>query len=109
MKERLNRERKTINAMIGLYCRRHHGNRPDLCGPCAFLLAYAKARLDKCPYGQQKPTCGQCPVHCYKPAMRENVRDVMRYAGPRMIWHHPLLAIQHMLDGFKIKKKVKAG
>ncbi len=31
--------------------------------------------------------------------MRERVRVVMRTAGPRMIWKHPILAIRHVIDG----------
>jgi hypothetical protein len=37
-------------------------------------------------------------VHCYKPAMREQIRVVMRYSGPRMAQRHPLLAAAHLLD-----------
>jgi hypothetical protein len=31
--------------------------------------------------------------------MREQVRAVMRYAGPRMVKEHPLLAAAHLTDG----------
>jgi hypothetical protein len=27
------------------------------------------------------------------------MREVMRYAGPRMLWRHPLLAVAHLIDG----------
>ncbi|MBN1473683.1 MAG: nitrous oxide-stimulated promoter family protein [Syntrophaceae bacterium] len=101
MKNRfIKKEYKTIEAMAGLYCRGLHGtDKKQLCADCEELLAYVKARLDKCPYQEQKPTCAKCPIHCYKPAMREKVRSVMRYAGPRMLKHHPLLAIRHLLHG----------
>lgn len=93
-------EYKTLEAMIGLYCRGLHGTtKRDVCADCGKLLAYAKARINKCPYQEQKPTCAKCPIHCYKPAMRGKVRNVMRYAGPRMLNHHPLLAIRHLLHG----------
>jgi len=94
---RTERERKTIDAMIRLFCRDHHGMKRSLCLQCAGLQAYAGQRLEKCPYGDDKPTCVKCPIHCYKPALREQVQTVMRYAGPRMLWHHPILAIRHML------------
>jgi hypothetical protein len=95
----LEREYKTIEAMIGLSCReRHDTGIGELCSACHELLTYTKARLDKCPYQEQKPTCGQCPKHCYKTDMREKIRDVMRYAGPRMLWRHPFLAIRHLSD-----------
>jgi hypothetical protein len=97
--KRIRRERKTIAAMIAIYCRDHHdGGRSGLCPECAALHAYAEQRLDKCPFGETKPTCVKCPIHCYKPACREQVREVMRYAGPRMLVRHPVLAIRHLLD-----------
>jgi hypothetical protein len=96
---RLARERRTIKVMIGLYCRDHHHHGRGLCEACASVAAYADKRLDLCPYGPDKPTCFNCPVHCYQPRMRETVKDVMRYAGPRMMKRHPVLAVRHLLDG----------
>lgn len=93
------RERRTIEAMIAIYCRDHHPRRKGLCAECGEVLAYAELRLDKCLFADNKPTCANCPVHCYKPAMREQVKLIMRYAGPRMIYNHPFLAIRHILDG----------
>jgi len=78
---------------------RHATNAVALCEECSALLAYARARLARCPYGVDKPTCAKCTTHCYKPAMREQVRAVMRYAGPRMVKEHPLLAAAHLTDG----------
>ena len=95
---RLNRERRTIAAMIAISCRDHHRTR-GLCAACAALEAYASERLDRCVYGPEKPTCVNCPIHCYKREKREAVREVMRYAGPRMLRRHPILAIMHLLDG----------
>lgn len=85
--------------MLELYCRRHHCSTGGLCDECAALEAYADRRLDRCPYGPAKPTCANCPVHCYRAAERERMREVMRFAGPRMIWRHPVLALLHLLDG----------
>lgn len=95
---RLDRERRTIAAMIAIYCRDHHGT-GALCETCAALEAYASERIDRCVYGPEKPTCVNCPIHCYKLDRREAVREVMRYAGPRMLRRHPILAIRHILDG----------
>jgi len=95
---RLARERRTIQAMISIYCRDHHHAR-GLCDECASLEVYASRRLDICPYGAEKPTCLKCAVHCYQPRMRDTVREVMRYAGPRMLKRHPVLAITHFMDG----------
>jgi hypothetical protein len=97
---RLAREKKTIAAMLRIYCGRHHDD-AQVCNQCGELLQYALARLDRCPFGAEKSTCARCPVHCYKPAMRERIRQVMRYAGPRILLRHPILAIRHWLDGRK--------
>ena len=95
---RIRRERKTIEKMLGLYCRDHHGRKSGLCGECHGLWTYAMARLEKCPLRVDKPQCNQCKIHCYKPAIREQVRQVMRYSGPRMLWRHPVAAVQYLID-----------
>lgn len=84
-----------------------HGVSEALCGECDRLLAYANGRLERCPFGAKKPSCGHCPVHCYKPAMRRQIKDVMRYAGPRMLYRHPILAILHLWDSFRRDKGTK--
>jgi hypothetical protein len=90
------RDQRTIAAMLALYCRDHHGTRGAPCEVCRRLLDYSHGRLAKCPYGAEKTTCRECPIHCYRPAERASMRDVMRYAGPRMLWRHPLLALRHL-------------
>jgi hypothetical protein len=102
IQKRLARERVTMSKMVGIYCSAHHGTSGDaLCADCRVFLDYAETRLHKCPYGEEKPTCANCPVHCYKPAQREQARKIMRFAGPRMLLRHPLLAIRHQLDGLR--------
>ena len=96
---RLARELATLSTMIGMHCHDLHGEDDGLCEDCAALLAYATRRLDRCVFGDDKPTCANCTVHCYSAAMRDEVRTVMRYAGPRIIWRHPVLAVRHLLDG----------
>lgn len=103
---RMQREAATIEAMVRIYCRERHGGDETLCDECRELLAYAGKRLANCPFQEGKTTCGKCPIHCYKPGMRERVRQVMRYVGPRMMRHHPVMGIRHMLDGLR-KKPVK--
>jgi hypothetical protein len=98
---RMQRELKTVECMIGIYCRDKHHAREECCGACQELLEYARFRLKNCPFQENKTTCGNCPIHCYKPGMRNTIREVMRYAGPRMIRYHPLLAIRHMIDGLR--------
>ena len=96
---RIRRERKTIEAMIDVYCRAHHGMEDELCPECCSLLEYAFRRLEHCPFKEEKPTCANCAIHCYKPEMRDRVRSVMRYAGPRMTKPHPVLSLFHFIDG----------
>jgi hypothetical protein len=93
------RELRTFEAMLRLYCRGHgHQNRTPVCGVCGELLEYATRRLERCLFGDAKPTCTNCVVHCYSADMREQVRIVMRWAGPRMLLRHPILGILHKLD-----------
>lgn len=96
---RLARELKTMRAMVRIHCRDRHAASDRLCAQCAALLDYATRRLDRCVFGDEKPTCANCKVHCYSESMREDIRAVMRYAGPRMVWRHPVLAIAHLCDG----------
>ena len=85
--------------MIRIYCRGKHGTERGLCRECSSLQGYAWNRLQKCPFQEGKTTCAKCPVHCYRPEMREQIRKVMRYAGPRMLLRHPIMTLWHMLDG----------
>lgn len=89
-------EKKVVEQMIRLYCRKKEGN-PQLCEKCRELLAYAMSRLDHCKFGENKPTCRKCPVHCYCPDMKMRIKIVMRWSGPRMIFYHPVSAIKHIL------------
>ncbi len=105
---RMAREARTIEAMIQIYCHDKHATRGDtLCESCQGLLSYAGLRLNKCPYQENKTTCAKCPTHCYKPERREAVRQVMRYAGPRMLWKHPYLAIMHLLVDSRREKPTR--
>ena len=98
---RVERERRTMEAMIQVYCHGMHGGGTGECAECAELQAYADKRLEKCPFQEEKPPCAQCPIHCYQPARREQVKAVMRYSGPRMLLRHPLFALRHWLDSFR--------
>ena len=98
---RLSRERKTVEIMIKIHCRDKHGAKTGLCEECTDLASYTSTRLDKCRYGEGKPTCANCPVHCYNREMRRKIKDVMRHSGPKMLFRHPVLAIRHVMDGFK--------
>lgn len=95
--------------MIEIYCHRMHKTRGELCDECRALLNYAGRCLDRCPFQESKTTCANCKVHCYKPSMREKIKSVMRYAGPRMIYHHPVLSAFHFTDGLRKKAPASTG
>jgi len=106
MPSRIARESKTVAVMISDYCRLHHRENA-VCPECRELKDYALKRLEKCPFREGKTVCSKCPVHCFQPDMRESIRNVMRYAGPRMIYRHPVMAIFHIVDSRR-KEPVKA-
>ena len=94
---RIELEKYTVSLMIRLYCQRKEGNK-SLCEQCSQLEEYAHKRLSACKYGEQKTACKKCPTHCYRKDMREKIRQVMRFSGPRMILYHPLEAIRHLFE-----------
>lgn len=99
---RIEYEKQVVRWMIEIYCHAHHGTENDsLCNVCAALNDYAVARLSHCRFVDDKPSCKRCPVHCYNPQMREQIRQVMRYSGPRMLWHHPIAAVRHLIQNIK--------
>jgi len=94
-----------MECMVAIWCADHHAAASrdgETCAECRTFLAYAERRLEKCPYGEAKPTCAKCPIHCYKRAQREQAREIMAYAGPRMTYRHPWLALMHLVD--KVRK-----
>lgn len=97
--EKREKEKRTVRFMIEIYCRRKHRMRgTQLCPECQQLADYASARVDHCPFMKTKTFCSNCKVHCYKPDMREKIRNVMRFSGPRMILYCPRLVIRHKLS-----------
>ena len=96
-------EKKVVSLMIRLYCNGNHGTKNGvLCDDCKALSEYAKARVKHCPHMETKTFCSNCRTHCYKPEMREKIRAVMRWSGKRMIFHHPVMAVRHVIE---MKKK----
>lgn len=100
------REKAMVSQMIALYCKKNHKTN-GLCPDCAALDSYARERSDKCPFMETKTFCSNCRVHCYKPQMREKIRAVMRFSGPRMIFHHPVAAVRHVIETKREKKKLE--
>jgi hypothetical protein len=109
-----------------IYCKAHHDDRertrlesdgvdlgvygrkaPGVCKECAELLRYAEKRRAFCPK-DPKPFCSYCDTHCYKTDMREYMREVMRYAGPRSMWHgHAVDGVKHLIEGKKHKREME--
>lgn len=107
IKSRIEREKITVGAMVKLYCKLNHNTHGILCDECGTMFDYVMLKLDKCPFEEDKPTCLNCSIHCYKSAEREKIREIMRFSGPKMIWHHPILAMLHLIDNRRSKKSVE--
>ena len=87
--EKREREQQIVSKMIDLYCRKKHKTKGKMCPDCQALKDYAELRISKCPF------------------MREKIREVMRFSGPRMIFHHPIMAVSHLIESNKEKKKLQ--
>ncbi|WP_392566674.1 nitrous oxide-stimulated promoter family protein [Utexia brackfieldae] len=121
---RIREEKQAVGYMIALYCQRHHQprhsrstltqnglpqnrcpeNKQTLCEHCQDLYDYAMQRLTLCRFGEDKPTCAHCPKHCYRKDYQRHIRQVMRFAGPRMIFYHPLIAIRHLIQHLQSRR-----
>ncbi|WP_301626787.1 nitrous oxide-stimulated promoter family protein [Paenibacillus apis] len=98
---RIRREKTTVRHMISMYCKIKHpsaGMDNELCPECRKLADYALNRLTYCRFGEDKSSCRNCEVHCYAPDYQQRIREVMRFAGMRMLWRHPWLTLRHMAD-----------
>ena len=103
---RREREKALVSQMIALYCKKNHGGR-GMCPDCTALDVYARQRSDKCPFMENKPFCSNCRVHCYQPEMRQKIREVMRFSGPRMMFRHPVVVMRHMIETKKEKRRLE--
>ena len=109
------REKETVTLMIRLYCRKRHAEaraaagvgKEELCPECEALATYARQRSDRCPFMEEKTFCSNCRVHCYTPEMREKIREVMRFSGPRMMFHRPVMAIRHLVESKREERKLR--
>ena len=106
VEDKRKKEKEVVSLMIDLYCKGNH-HQKTTCQECRKLKEYACQRVDKCPFMETKTFCSNCKVHCYKPEMRESIREVMRYSGPRMIFHHPVMAVNHLIESRKEKRRLE--
>lgn len=96
---RIEREKRVIKLMVELYCHKKHQHKSKgLCEECRELLDYAHKRLSFCKFGDEKTTCQKCPIHCYKKDMKQKVKEVMRFSGPRVLIYSPIEFFRHMFD-----------
>ena len=97
MNSRIEREKKTVRKMIAIYCRHNLGT-SHLPAQYQQLADYACQRLDKCKFGERKPSCKRCKIHCYTPEKRRLIRQVMKWSGPRIFFYAPMDAIRHLFS-----------
>ncbi len=102
-------EDKIIEFMINLYCKKNcdksKNTNYDLCDDCNALLNYAKKRISLCRHKETKTFCANCETQCYSPKMKKQIREVMKFSGPRMLIYNPKLAIYHVICTLKHKLK----
>lgn len=102
VEKKRDREKKVITEMVKLYCRKNHKER-ELCDECREILNYSLKRIDNCRFMETKTFCSNCKSPCYSPKMKEKVKKIMKFSGPRMLLYHPLLVIYHIISGLKNK------
>ncbi len=109
VEEKRQHEKQVLTTMCKIYCKGNHGKLKDgkLCPECQELLDYAIFRTDKCPFMETKTFCSACKVHCYTKEKQEKIRQVMKYAGPRMLPVHPILIIKHGMVTMKSVRQKK--
>jgi len=111
----LQKDLRTLALFVLVYCRHHHGEAPKepltlkthdveaiagrslpLCDGCRKLLAHAMVKRTRCPMSP-KPACKHCPVHCYHPSYRQQIREVMKFSGKKMLLSGRLDYLFHLL------------
>lgn len=103
LSNRIEREKRTVGIMIKMYCDNNHDKIGSICSECNELTEFANERINRCVFQNDKPVCSECKIYCYRQDMRDKIKTVMRYAGPRMIFHHPIIGIRHLIDKRKYK------
>lgn len=96
------KEIETIELMIKIYCRHHHKNK-GLCQNCQNILNYSSQRIELCPVKSTKTFCSCCKIHCYNKEIQKEIKKIMRYSGPFMLFYHPIKALSHMFLTIKYK------
>ncbi len=106
---------RTLVRFVEVYCHHRHreagmcvvdskvvdlqtlaGHAVTLCPECAKLLNHALVKRSICPM-QPKPACKHCPRHCYHPTYRQQIKEVMKYSGRRLVLSGRLDLLWHLL------------
>ena len=87
-------EKELLALMISIY---ENDHQQDL----SKLKEYAFKRIDCCPRKEEKTFCSSCPIHCYQKIYREQIKEVMKYSGKRMLFKHPVITIKHLINTIK--------
>lgn len=96
---KLTKQQEVVDLMIDIYYKKHR----DEAITKEALKAYVALKLSRCPFKENKGFCSNCKIHCYAKDYKELIKKVMRYSGPRMIYHHPLVAISHLVSTIRRK------
>ena len=97
-------EKESFRLMTEIYCHgKHHSRKGELCPECCEFLEFAREKTDRCPFMETGTSCSKCKNHCYSGKWENYVKDIMRYAGPRMLLLHPEYSLLHGM--MKMKKK----
>lgn len=107
IEEKRQHEKEIVTCMIQLYCHKKHHTKEGLCPSCQELNQYAIHQSDHCPFMATKTFCSNCKVHCYKPEMRAKIKEVMRFSGPRMLFHYPTATVKHLIESIKEKHRLE--
>nr|WP_293444379.1 nitrous oxide-stimulated promoter family protein [Prevotella sp.] len=91
------RDKQTVKLMIQMYCK-HRLKTSQIPEKYRQLINYANTRLDHCSWGKDKPACKDCPHHCFLPEKQKEIREVMKWSGPRMLIWSPRSAFRHLLQ-----------
>ena len=101
----LEKDRKTLEAIGRIYCRGNHDASKDaegLCAECRETVDVTLGRTAVCPYGHAG-NCQDCDIHCQRGDAQRRIREMMRYAAPRMAFRHPIMTAEYL------RKKFRAG
>ena len=92
---------ETIRIMTEIFCHAHHDTKEGMCPECEDFYLYAVKRLACCPFGEKKPVCGSCKIHCFGNVYKEKAKEIMAFSGPRLILKHPYLSFRHLVALFR--------